>query len=94
MGSAGRPGGAHGFPSVSPEMRTVLCAAGAGIAPRRLPTARTIDVAPTVSAWLGMAPPADAVGRSRPMADARLADANLKLVRIQVARAQVTIAPR
>ncbi len=60
----GRPGGAHGYPSTSPEMRTVLCAAGAAFAPRRVPTARTIDVAPTVSAWLGIRPPADAVGRS------------------------------
>ncbi len=34
------------------------------------------------------------VGRSRPMADARLAEANLKLVRIQVARAQVTVTAR
>jgi hypothetical protein len=58
------PGGAHGFPSVRPEMRTVLCAAGAGITPRRIGTARTIDVAPTVAEWLGMRPPAQAVGRS------------------------------
>ena len=64
VGGPGRPGAAHGFPSVSPDMRTVLCAAGDGFAPRRLPTARTIDVAPTVSAWLGIRPPADAVGRS------------------------------
>lgn len=40
------------------------------------------------------APDGTPVGRSRPMADARLAEANLKLVRIQVARAQVVVAAR
>jgi hypothetical protein len=64
VGADSRPGGAHGFPSVRPEMQTVLCAAGAGIAPRRIGPARTIDVAPTVAEWLGVRPPAQAVGRS------------------------------
>ena len=61
---ARRPGGAHGYPSVRRDMQTVLCAAGPAFAPRRLPTARTIDVAPTVAEWLGMPAPANAVGRS------------------------------
>jgi hypothetical protein len=60
-----RPGGSHGFPSVAGDMRTVLCASGAGIAARRTAPARTIDAAPTVSEWLGIHPPAHAVGRSR-----------------------------
>lgn len=47
----------HGFPSISPDMHTAFCATGEAIPARRLPAARTIDVAPTVSAWLGMPPP-------------------------------------
>jgi hypothetical protein len=63
--SIGRsPGANHGFPSIEPDMRTVLCAVGPGIGGRRLPTARVIDAAPTVSAWLGMPPPANARGVS------------------------------
>ena len=63
--SSGRtPAGNHGFPSIDPDMRTVLCAIGPGIGGRRLPTARVIDAAPTVSAWLGITPPTDARGRS------------------------------
>ena len=58
------PAANHGFPSIDPDMRTVLCAIGPGIGGRRLPTARIIDAAPTVSAWLGMPPPADARGVS------------------------------
>jgi hypothetical protein len=58
------PAANHGFPSIDPDMRTVLCAIGPGIGGRRLPTARVIDAAPTVSAWLGMPPPADARGVS------------------------------
>ena len=45
-------------------MHTVLCAVGPGIGGRRLPPARVIDAAPTVAAWLGIAPPADARGVS------------------------------
>ena len=59
-----RPGGEHGYPSVSPEMRTVLCAFGPDIAAKRTPTARLIDVAPTVSDWLGMSPPVHSRGQS------------------------------
>lgn len=63
--STGRsPAANHGFPSIEPDMRTVLCAVGPGVGGRRLPTARVIDAAPTVSAWLGMPPPADARGVS------------------------------
>ncbi|HEY0972096.1 MAG TPA: alkaline phosphatase family protein [Gemmatimonadales bacterium] len=61
----GRPGGAHGFPSVAADMQTVFCAAGPGFPTRRLGPGRTIDLAPTVSEWLGIRPPAHAVGRSR-----------------------------
>ena len=63
--SPSQPGGAHGYPSVRPDMQTVFCAAGAGIGARRLGPGRTIDVAPTVAEWLGIRPPAQAVGRSR-----------------------------
>jgi hypothetical protein len=63
--STGRsPFANHGFPSTDPDMQTVLCAEGPGIGGRRLPPARVIDAAPTVSAWLGIRPPADARGRS------------------------------
>ena len=56
--------GAHGFPSIEPDMRSAFCALGPGIGGRRLPTVRVIDAAPTVSAWLGIPPPADARGIS------------------------------
>lgn len=59
-----RPNGGHGYPSVRRDMQTVLCAVGSGFPARRLPAARTIDVAPTVAEWLGMPAPLDAVGRS------------------------------
>ena len=64
ISTARSPAANHGFPSIDPDMRTVLCAIGPGIGGRRLPTARVIDAAPTVSAWLGMPPPADARGVS------------------------------
>ncbi len=64
ISSARTPAGNHGFPSIDPDMRTVLCAIGPGIGGKRLPTARVIDAAPTVSAWLGITPPADARGQS------------------------------
>jgi len=54
----------HGFPSVEPDMWTVFCAQGAGFPGRRSGPVRTIDVAPTVAAWLGVPARADAVGRS------------------------------
>ena len=61
---AGRVGADHGFPSIAPDMFTVLCAAGDAIPARRIGPARTIDAAPTVAEWLGMAPPRDARGES------------------------------
>jgi len=60
----GRIGADHGFPSVSPDMTTVLCAAGAAIPSRRIGPVRTIDAAPTVSDWLHIPAPRDARGRS------------------------------
>jgi hypothetical protein len=57
-----RIGADHGFPSISPDMYTVFCALGPAVAPRRLPAARTIDVAPSVSAWLGIPAPRHARG--------------------------------
>jgi hypothetical protein len=59
-----RAGAEHGFPSIAPDMFTVLCAAGDSIPARRLGPARTIDAAPTVAAWLGIAPPREARGAS------------------------------
>ena len=59
---AGPIGADHGFPSISEDMHTVLCTSGPGIAARRLRPARTIDAAPTVSAWLGMPAPAHSRG--------------------------------
>ncbi len=64
ISTAKMPGGSHGFPSIERDMRTVLCATGPGVGGRRLPTARTVDAAPTVSAWLGIQPPMDARGVS------------------------------
>ena len=55
----------HGFPSVERDMYTVLCAHGRAFAPRRIGPARTIDAAPTVAEWLGVAAPRESVGRSR-----------------------------
>jgi predicted AlkP superfamily phosphohydrolase/phosphomutase len=52
----------HGFPSISPDMFTVFCAAGPRIRTRRVPPVRTIDVAPTVSGWLGVPAPRHARG--------------------------------
>jgi hypothetical protein len=62
--TARSPVGNHGFPSIERDMYTVLCAIGPGIGGRRLPTARVIDAAPTVAAWLGIAPPSGARGVS------------------------------
>ncbi|HEU4587215.1 MAG TPA: alkaline phosphatase family protein [Gemmatimonadales bacterium] len=59
------PQGGHGYPPLDPDMAAVLCATGPGFGPRRVGPAALIDVAPTVSAWLGIPPPANARGRSR-----------------------------
>ncbi|MGH7665245.1 MAG: alkaline phosphatase family protein [Gemmatimonadaceae bacterium] len=58
------PDAGHGFPSTAPDMRTVFCALGSSFAPRRTGTTRTIDVAPTVSDWLGVPAPLHSRGRS------------------------------
>ena len=52
-------------------------AAGDAIPAHRIGPARTIDAAPTVSAWLGMPPPRDARGTSllnKMLAPARTSD--------------------
>jgi hypothetical protein len=61
---AGRVGADHGFPAVSGDMHTVLCGASPAFGARRIGPARTIDAAPTVSAWLGIPAPRFARGRS------------------------------
>jgi len=60
----GRIGADHGYPSISPDMYTVLCAAGDAVGSRRIGPARTIDAAPTVSDWLRIPAPRDSRGRS------------------------------
>jgi len=58
--------GAHGYdPGRHPEMHGIFVAIGRGV-PRgkRLPTARAIDVAPTVAKLLGIAPPAQSEGEA------------------------------
>lgn len=64
VASAGRAGAGHGYPSVARDMQTVLCASGAAIPHRRLGPARTVDMSPTLAEWLGIRPPARAVGSS------------------------------
>jgi predicted AlkP superfamily phosphohydrolase/phosphomutase len=54
----------HGFPSISPDMHTVFCSEAIAFPARRLGPARTIDVAPTVAEWLGIAAPPTSKGRS------------------------------
>lgn len=56
------PMGEHGFPSVDRDMQPALCIGNAG-APRRIGNARSIDIAPTISQWLGITPPREATGR-------------------------------
>jgi hypothetical protein len=56
--------GAHGYPPHGPGMGALLIAAGGGVCSGcRLPDVRTLDVAPTVLAWLGIAPPVWMEGR-------------------------------
>jgi hypothetical protein len=49
-----RIGADHGYPSVSPDMRTVLCRWGPGVTPDRTGPARTIDAHDMVLGWLGL----------------------------------------
>lgn len=60
---AARASADHGFPSISPDMYTAFCALAPRLSSRRLPPVRTIDVAPTVSAWLAIPAPRHARGR-------------------------------
>ncbi len=57
------PQGEHGFPSIDRDMHPALCILG-GDRPRRIGEVRSIDIAPSVAEWLGIAPPGDARGRS------------------------------
>jgi hypothetical protein len=64
VSSFNRPEGKHGFAPMASDMHTVLCAASPGLEPRRAGLLNTIDLAPSVSHWLGIPAPADARGRS------------------------------
>ena len=57
------PQGEHGYPSIDRDMHPALCIIGAG-RPRRIGQVRSIDIAPSVAEWLGIAPPGDARGKS------------------------------
>jgi hypothetical protein len=59
-----RVGADHGFPSIAPDMYTVLCGLAPAFPAHRIGPARTIDAAPTVAAWLGMPAPRFARGRA------------------------------
>ena len=56
------PQGEHGFPSIDRDMHPLLCILGDG-AGRRIGEVRSIDVAPTIAAWLGISAPAESRGR-------------------------------
>lgn len=47
--------GNHGFPSIDPDMATVLCGWGVGVRPGRTGVRRTIDARGAVLNWLGVA---------------------------------------
>lgn len=63
IGPMNFPQGEHGFPSVDHDMHPLLCILNAG-ATHRIPEVRTIDIAPTVSWWLGITAPRNSTGRS------------------------------
>lgn len=63
VGDAG-PLGWHSLASTDPYMRTVTCAYGSGFESKRVPASKLIDVAPTVSDYLGIHPPAQSQGNS------------------------------
>lgn len=58
------PLGWHSYASTDPYMQTVTCAYGGGFAPKRAPASKLIDVAPTVSGYLGIEAPRHSQGRS------------------------------
>jgi predicted AlkP superfamily pyrophosphatase or phosphodiesterase len=50
--------GAHGYLNTDPDMRAVFIASGAGVKPGvPLGVVRSVDVAPTIAGWLGVALP-------------------------------------
>jgi predicted AlkP superfamily phosphohydrolase/phosphomutase len=59
-----QPAGEHGYPSTSHDMQPALCAVAPWIRPHRFGMARAIDIAPTISEWLGIPAPANATGHS------------------------------
>ena len=64
-GLRGKSTGAHGFDPALPEMGAIFYALGRGVPQgARLGEVRAIDVAPTVAALLGIAPPAQSEGRA------------------------------
>jgi predicted AlkP superfamily pyrophosphatase or phosphodiesterase len=65
----GRSPGAHGYdPARHPEMHGIFVALGRGVRKgARLPRVRALDVAPTASALLGIAPPAQCEGAPIPL---------------------------
>jgi len=57
--------GTHGLPSTEfPEMRAIFVAAGPNVRPVKLELASQLDVAPTISALLGIPPPVQAEGKA------------------------------
>jgi len=54
----------HGFPSHQPDMYTVFCAKGVDFNTNRVAGIKLIDIAPTVSEYLGIHKPYDARGNS------------------------------
>ncbi len=60
--------GVHGMFPMRRKMQAIFYAAGPGVAKgRRLGVIRSTDVAPTVSALLGIPPPPNATGRALPI---------------------------
>ena len=57
------PQGEHGYPSIDRDMHPALCILGESKT-RRIGQVRSIDIAPSVAEWLGIAPPGDARGKS------------------------------
>jgi predicted AlkP superfamily pyrophosphatase or phosphodiesterase len=63
---AGEPRGAHGYRGERPEMGAIFYALGRGArAGARLDPIRSLDVAPTAAALLGIEPPRDSIGQPR-----------------------------
>jgi len=57
------PQGEHGYPSIDRDMHPALCILG-GAKPKRIGEVRSIDIAPSIAAWLGISPPAESRGAS------------------------------